>query len=77
LTTLQYAAINAGSAAAAAERRKRAQNTADCKTVGVRFLPLDVETFGGWGADALRFFQTVAGPVADRVAERLPSPAAR
>jgi hypothetical protein len=68
-TTLQHAAITAGSAAAAAERRKRAQNTADCQAVGIRFLPLAVETFGGWGADALRFFQTVAGRVADRTGQ--------
>jgi hypothetical protein len=69
VTTLQYAAITAGPVAAAAERRKRAQNTADCQTLGILFLPLAVETFGGWGADALHFFPTVAGRIADRISQ--------
>jgi hypothetical protein len=69
VTILQYAATTAGSAAAAAERRKRAQNTADCQTVGIRFLPLAAEASGGWGADAMRFFQTVAGRVAERTGQ--------
>jgi hypothetical protein len=69
VTTLQHAANTAGSTAAAAERRKRAQHTANCQTVGIRFLPLAVKTFGGWGADALRFFHTVAGRVADRTGQ--------
>jgi hypothetical protein len=69
VTTLQYAAITAGSAAAAAECHKRAQSAAYCQTVGIRFLHLAVETFCGWGADALRFIQTVARRVTDRTGQ--------
>jgi hypothetical protein len=65
----QCAAIMAGSAAAAAERRKRAHNTADCQNVCSCFLPLAVETFGGLCEDALRFFQTVAERVTDRAGQ--------
>lgn len=65
-TALPRAAFAAGHAAAAAELRKRVQNDASCAQAGIRFLPLAVETFGGFGPAATRFLHALASRVADR-----------
>jgi hypothetical protein len=46
--------------------RKRVQNDASCAQAGIRFLPLAVETFGGFGPAATRFLHALASRVADR-----------
>ena len=52
--TLSQLASLQGYALSVAEKRKRAVHFEDCRRVGVSFLPLAVETLGGWSQDALR-----------------------
>ena len=56
-----------GVAARAAEKRKQLQNDAKCKQLGWRCIPLVVETYGAWGAEAIEVFSTA---VASRLAVR-------
>ena len=58
--------MSSGVAARAAEKRKHLQNDAKCKQLGWRFIPLVVETYGAWGAEAIELFSTVASRLAVR-----------
>ena len=53
-------------AARAAEKRKHLQNDAKCKQLGWQCIPLVVETYGAWGAEAIEVFSTVASCLAVR-----------
>jgi hypothetical protein len=46
--------------------RKRVQNETSCAQAGIRFLPLVVETFGGFGPAAAGFLRALSSRVADR-----------
>ena len=58
------AGMSSGVAAKAAEKRKHLQNDAKCKQLGWRCIPLVVETYGAWGAEAIEVFSTVASRLA-------------
>ena len=60
------AVMSSGVAARAAEKRKHLQNDAKCKQLGWRCIPLVVETYGAWGAEAIEVFSTVASRLAVR-----------
>ena len=53
------AGMSSDVAARAAEKRKHLQNDAKCKQLGWRCIPLVVETYGAWGAEAIEVFSTV------------------
>ena len=57
--TLSQSASLQGYALSVAEKRKRAVHFEDCRRVGVSFLPLAVETLGGWSQDALVFLRAI------------------
>ena len=50
--TLQGAASTRGYALAVGEERKRASHSEACHSVGVSFIPLVVESLGGWSEEA-------------------------
>jgi hypothetical protein len=70
VTALPHASIVAGHAARAAEARKHLQNDESCARAGIRFLPVAVETFGGWGPAATAFLLALASRVSDRSGQR-------
>ena len=47
------AATEPGFALKIAEARKMAAHNADCRGIGVTFLPIVVETLGGWSPDSI------------------------
>ena len=50
--TVQEASATQGHALSVADERKRAAHQNACQTVGITFVPLAVETFGGWSQEA-------------------------
>ena len=50
--TLNEACVRAGSSAQISEQRKHASNDAKCSELGWACVPLAVETYGCWGAEA-------------------------
>ena len=55
--------------AAAIEMRKTAKNRAHfdhCRAQGIAFIPLVVETFGGWDGDAVKYLKDMAKQCARR-----------
>ena len=64
--TLSQSASLQGYALSVAEKRKRAVHFEDCRRVGVSFLPLAVETLGGWSQDALVFLRAIGRHLASR-----------
>ena len=53
-----------GVAADIAHKRKLAKYYNDCKSVAVEFLPLAVETWGGWHTEALSTLKTLSKQLA-------------
>ena len=51
--TLKGAASTPGYALGVAEERKIAAHAEDCQAAGVHFIPLVMETVGGWGRDLI------------------------
>ena len=58
--TLQGASTSQGSAIVVAEERKKTLYSDACHSEGISFLPLAVETLGGWGSEALSFIKHLA-----------------
>ena len=58
--------MSSGVADRAAEKRKHLQNDAKCKQLGWWCIPLVVETYGAWGAEAIEVFLTVTSRLAVR-----------
>ena len=63
-STLMEAGVTSGSAALAAEVCKHNANDAKCSELGWTCIPIAVETYGCWGAEAM---QTLT-PLASRLA---------
>ena len=63
---LQAASVQ-GSALSIAEQRKRTVHLVDCQSVGVSFLPLAVESLGGWSHDALRTIKLIGHHLGTRI----------
>ena len=58
--TLREAATAAGHALAIAKRRKLSHHLTECQRHGIDFLPLAVESLGGWEADAEKQIDEIA-----------------
>ena len=65
-TVVRSAALKGGAAAAAAEARKDKHALEACRTQNIDFLPLALESFGGYGRRALSFIRQLAHFVAQR-----------
>eukprot|EP00973_Karenia_brevis_P080906 11223410-Karenia_brevis.AAC.1 len=63
---LQAASVSPLAAASAyTSRKKQFQNTAEvCRTQGVEFLPVVVETTGAWAPEAMKVWRKVAAAAA-------------
>ena len=55
-STILEAGVSAGTAAKAAEVRKHSKYDAKCSELGWRCIPLAVESYGAWGAEACNMF---------------------
>ena len=64
LTTLTEAGVTRGSAAMAAEVRKHGVNDCKCSELGWVSIPLAVETYGCWGAEAQSTISRLASHLA-------------
>jgi hypothetical protein len=59
-------AANAGATLVAAKQRKLDRYLDRCRSVGIDFVPLAVETFGGWDANAVDSLKAIARNVGRR-----------
>ena len=59
LQRLKDAAVTQGHALSVGEERKRAAHSEACHAVGVTFIPMVVETLGGWGEEAALTVKTI------------------
>ena len=59
--------MRAGSAAQAAERRKHQSSNEKCQELGWACIPLAIETYGCWGAEARRCLSRIANRLAVRM----------
>ena len=57
--TLEDATTTAGHALGIAEQRKLAAHAGDCHSVGVNFIPLVLESLGGWGQDLIDIVKAI------------------
>ena len=57
--TLEGAATTPGHALGIAEERKLAAHVEDCCSVGVNFIPLVLESLGGWGQDLINIVKAI------------------
>ena len=51
--TIQEASVTQGHALSVADRRKRASHQSACQAAGLSFVPLAIETLGGWSEEAV------------------------
>ena len=65
-STLLEAGVTSGSAALAAEVRKHNANDAKCSELGWTCIPIAVETYGCWGAEAMQTLSRLASRLATR-----------
>ena len=52
--------VTIGAAALAAEQRKLRRHADHCRALGVDFIPLAVDTFGGWTLSSLQALRAIA-----------------
>ena len=57
--TVNGASINQGHALSVGEERKLAAHAAPCRSVGVTFIPLIVESLGGWSPRAVDVIKNI------------------
>uniref|UniRef100_A0A1X7VC05 Uncharacterized protein n=1 Tax=Amphimedon queenslandica TaxID=400682 RepID=A0A1X7VC05_AMPQE len=65
--TLSQAASTQGAALRVAEHRKRVVHLEDCQRAGITFLPLAMETLGGWSRDAILSISCISRHLATRL----------
>ena len=58
-TTIQGAAVRQGFALGVGEERKRASHSSSCHSAGISFVPLVVETLGGWSSEAVETIKAI------------------
>ena len=63
-STLMEAGVTSGSAVLAAEVRKHNANDAKCSELGWSCIPIAVETYGCWGAEAMQTLSHLASRLA-------------
>ncbi len=59
-TTVNGASSTQGHALTVREDRKYSAHAADCQSIGVTFIPLIVESLGGWSTLAVELIKDVA-----------------
>ena len=64
---LNEACVTPGSSARVSEQRKHASNDVKCSELGWSCIPLAVETFGCWGAEARLHLSRLASRLAARL----------
>ena len=64
--TLQQAASTQGSALAVAEQCKKTVHQNNCNNAGILFLPLAMETLGGWSHDSFLTLSCIGRHLANR-----------
>ena len=64
---LNEACVTAGSSAQVSEQRKHASNNVKCSELGWSCIPLAVETYGCWGAEARLHLSRLASRLAARL----------
>ena len=64
---LNGACVTAGSSARVSEQRKHASNDVKCSELGWSCIPLAVETYGCWGAEARLHLSCLASRLAARL----------
>ena len=57
--TLEGGATPPGHALGIAEERKLAVHAEDCRSMGVNFIPLVLESLEGWGQDLIDIVKTI------------------
>jgi hypothetical protein len=65
VSLLQRSAREPGHALEHAKQRKMRGNYDECQRIGVEFVPLPAETFGGWHPDAEAQLMCIARSMAD------------
>ena len=65
--TLKGAASTSGYALEVAEERKMAAHAEDCRAAGVHFIPLVLESVGGWGWDLIKTVKSLGRLQAQRL----------
>ena len=65
-STVVEAGMTSSVAVRAEEQRKHSENDGRCKELGWRCIPLVVETYSAWGAEAMQIFSFVASRLAVR-----------
>ena len=63
----KHASMTAGSSARVSEQRKHASNDVKCSELGWSCIPLAVETYGCWGAEACLHLSHLASCLAARL----------
>lgn len=66
LSVVAHAAVTQGYAAEQAEREKDNKYSEACRLQNLHFVPVAVETFGGWGVQAQETFRMLSAMVAAR-----------
>ena len=74
--TVHGAAENQGYALSICEERKMATHAASCRAVGVSFIPLAVESLGGWSDVAAKTISRIGHVLGQRLGIPPPSPLA-
>ena len=57
--TMSGASVTAGHALSVAENRKLVAHASTCRSIGISFIPLAVETFGGWSQLAVDTIKSI------------------
>ena len=65
--TLSGAAVESGFALKVAEARKLGSHNADCRAIGVSFIPIVAETLGGWSTDSVVHIARIGRLVGQRL----------
>ena len=72
--TVTGAAKTQGYALRIVEEQKMAAHNADCQAVGVTFVPMVVETLGGWSEEAVHTIKKLVGFLDNALARPLQKP---
>jgi hypothetical protein len=57
--TINKASVTQGAALSTAEERKYSTHADSCRIAGISFIPLAVETLGGWSREGVDFIRSV------------------
>ena len=69
-TLMDRSAANPGHALQVAFDRKMSRHGEDCRTAGIAFMPLPLDTLGAWGESTVREVKRMGAPLPDTRGER-------